>query len=40
MSSIFAKLACFGSTLMEDKELSYYFNFLKDELKSTVDFLF
>jgi len=34
MSSIFAKLACFGTTLMEDKELSYYFNFLKDELKS------
>jgi hypothetical protein len=37
MSSIFAKLACSSnSTLMEGKELIYYFNFLKDEFKSQV----
>ncbi|TKR80878.1 hypothetical protein L596_014865 [Steinernema carpocapsae] len=35
MSSIFAKLACYGSTLMEGEDLKYYFAFLKDELKST-----
>ncbi|XGW30885.1 hypothetical protein V3C99_009670 [Haemonchus contortus] len=34
MSSIIAKLACFGSTLMEGSELNYYFSFLKDQLKS------
>ncbi|KAI1724110.1 v-ATPase subunit H domain-containing protein [Ditylenchus destructor] len=34
MSSIFAKLACFGPTRMEGKELQYYFNFLKDEFKN------
>lgn len=36
MSSIFAKLACYGSALLEGKELVYYFSFLKDELKSQV----
>lgn len=35
MSSVMAKLACFGSTFMEGKELDYYFKFLKDQLKST-----
>ncbi|CAJ0603417.1 unnamed protein product [Cylicocyclus nassatus] len=35
MSSIIAKLACFGSTLMEGSELNYYFSFLKDQLKSS-----
>uniref|UniRef100_A0AC34GK25 V-type proton ATPase subunit H n=1 Tax=Panagrolaimus sp. ES5 TaxID=591445 RepID=A0AC34GK25_9BILA len=34
MSSIFAKLACFGTTLMEEKELSHYFGFLLDQLKA------
>jgi V-type H+-transporting ATPase subunit H len=34
MSSVFAKLACFGSARMEGKELTYYFSFLKDELKN------
>ncbi|CAI4228682.1 unnamed protein product [Auanema sp. JU1783] len=34
MSSIIAKLACFGSTLMAGAELNYYFAFLKDQLKS------
>uniref|UniRef100_A0AC34QCS8 V-type proton ATPase subunit H n=1 Tax=Panagrolaimus sp. JU765 TaxID=591449 RepID=A0AC34QCS8_9BILA len=34
MSSIFAKLACFGSTLMTDHELHAYFGFLKDQLKA------
>ncbi|VDM65595.1 unnamed protein product [Strongylus vulgaris] len=35
MSSIIAKLACFGSTLMEGSELNYYFSFLKDQLKNS-----
>ncbi|KAH7728056.1 Vacuolar proton pump subunit H [Aphelenchoides avenae] len=35
MSSVFAKLACFGSTRMEGKDLSYYFQFLKEELKNS-----
>ncbi|EYC09284.1 hypothetical protein Y032_0061g3257 [Ancylostoma ceylanicum] len=35
MSSVIAKLACFGSTLMEGSELNYYFSFLKDQLKSS-----
>ncbi|KAK0404328.1 hypothetical protein QR680_017396 [Steinernema hermaphroditum] len=34
MSSIFAKLACYGTTLMHGEDLKYYFAFLKDELKS------
>ncbi|KAE9549010.1 hypothetical protein FO519_007783 [Halicephalobus sp. NKZ332] len=34
MSSVFAKLACFGSTLMTDNELHSYFSFLKDQLKA------
>jgi V-type H+-transporting ATPase subunit H len=34
MSSVFAKLACSGSTLMEGSDLQYYLNFLKDEFKS------
>lgn len=36
MSSIIAKLACFGSTLMEGSELNYYFSFLKDQLRSAT----
>ncbi|KAK6058237.1 tRNA pseudouridine synthase A [Cooperia oncophora] len=36
MSSIIAKLACFGKTLMEGSELNYYFSFLKDQLKSAA----
>jgi hypothetical protein len=36
MSAIFAKLACFGSTRMEGKELHYYFNLLINELKTPV----
>ncbi|VDM59070.1 unnamed protein product [Angiostrongylus costaricensis] len=36
MSSIIAKLACFGTTLMEGSELNYYFSFLKDQLKSAT----
>ncbi|VDD90676.1 unnamed protein product [Enterobius vermicularis] len=35
MSSVMAKLACFGSVLMGGKELNYYFKFLKDQLKSS-----
>ena len=38
MSSVFAKLACFGSTLMTDSELNSYFSFLKDQLKAPVCF--
>ncbi|KAI6205382.1 hypothetical protein M3Y94_00785900 [Aphelenchoides besseyi] len=34
MSSIFAKFACFGDTLMEGKELSYYFNTLKEGIRN------
>ncbi|PAV73019.1 hypothetical protein WR25_13439 [Diploscapter pachys] len=34
MSSIIAKLACFGSTQMEGAELNYYFSFLKEQLKN------
>uniref|UniRef100_A0A1I7XVH1 MIF4G_like_2 domain-containing protein n=1 Tax=Heterorhabditis bacteriophora TaxID=37862 RepID=A0A1I7XVH1_HETBA len=36
MSSIIAKLACFGTTLMEGSELNYYFSFLKDQLRNTT----
>ena len=35
MSSVIAKLACFGTTLMDGKDLDYYFKFLKDQLKTT-----
>ncbi|CAI5455988.1 unnamed protein product [Caenorhabditis angaria] len=34
MSSIIAKLACFGTTRMEGQELQYYFSFLKEQLKN------
>jgi len=34
ISSIFAKFACFGSTLMEGKELSYYINTLKEGVRN------
>lgn len=36
MSSIIAKLACFGSARMEGQELNYYFSFLKDQLKNSA----
>uniref|UniRef100_A0A0M3HXI0 V-type proton ATPase subunit H n=2 Tax=Ascaris TaxID=6251 RepID=A0A0M3HXI0_ASCLU len=35
MSSVIAKLACFGKTLMEGADLSYYFSFLKEQLKAS-----
>lgn len=34
MSSVMAKLACYGSTLMEKEDLHYYFSFLKDQLRA------
>uniref|UniRef100_A0A7E4VL29 V-type proton ATPase subunit H n=1 Tax=Panagrellus redivivus TaxID=6233 RepID=A0A7E4VL29_PANRE len=34
-SSIFAKLATYSDTLMEEKELNHYFSFLKDQLKAS-----
>jgi hypothetical protein len=37
MSTIFAKLACYGSVRMEGQELHAYFNFLKMELRNTVN---
>uniref|UniRef100_A0A1I7TC11 V-type proton ATPase subunit H n=1 Tax=Caenorhabditis tropicalis TaxID=1561998 RepID=A0A1I7TC11_9PELO len=36
MSSIIAKLACFGSTRMEGQDLQYYFSFLKEQLKNST----
>ncbi|VDK21597.1 unnamed protein product [Anisakis simplex] len=40
MSSVIAKLACFGTTLMEGSDLSYYFTFLKEQLKlSSNDYI-
>ncbi|KAF7637935.1 V-type proton ATPase subunit H [Meloidogyne graminicola] len=35
MSTIFAKLACFGPVRMEGQELHTYFNFLRMELRNT-----
>ncbi|GMT04270.1 hypothetical protein PENTCL1PPCAC_26444, partial [Pristionchus entomophagus] len=35
MSSVIAKLACFGSTKMEGQDLDYYFSFLKDQLRAS-----
>lgn len=34
MSSILAKFACFGTTLMEGSDLNFYISFLKDQLRS------
>lgn len=34
MSSIIAKLACFGSTLLDGSDLNYYFAFLKEQLRT------
>ncbi|CAJ0583516.1 unnamed protein product, partial [Mesorhabditis spiculigera] len=34
MSSVIAKLACYGSTLMDGSDLSFYFSFLQDQLKN------
>ncbi|VDK77408.1 unnamed protein product [Onchocerca ochengi] len=34
MSSVLAKFACFGTTLMEGSDLNFYISFLKDQLKS------
>jgi len=39
MSTIFAKLACYGSVRMEGQELHAYFNFLRMELRNTVSFV-
>jgi hypothetical protein len=36
MSSVIAKLACFGSQLMDGNDLNYYFGFLKEQLKTPV----
>uniref|UniRef100_A0A8R1DX72 V-type proton ATPase subunit H n=1 Tax=Caenorhabditis japonica TaxID=281687 RepID=A0A8R1DX72_CAEJA len=36
MSSIIAKLACFGTTRMEGQDLQYYFSFLKEQLKNSA----
>ncbi|CAL2049511.1 CBN-VHA-15 protein [Caenorhabditis brenneri] len=36
MSSIIAKLACFGTTRMEGQDLQYYFSFLKEQLKNAT----
>ncbi|CAI2356739.1 unnamed protein product [Caenorhabditis sp. 36 PRJEB53466] len=35
MSSIIAKLACFGTTRMDGQDLQYYFSFLKEQLKNS-----
>lgn len=35
-ASVFAKFACFGTERMEGRELSYYFNILKDGVKNAV----
>ncbi|EJW85443.1 V-type proton ATPase subunit H [Wuchereria bancrofti] len=34
MSSVLAKFACFGTTLMEGSDLNFYISFLKDQLKA------
>jgi len=34
MASIFAKLACFGTTRIGGREINFYFNFLINELKT------
>ncbi|VIO89963.1 Uncharacterized protein BM_BM5791 [Brugia malayi] len=34
MSSVLAKFACFGMTLMEGSDLNFYISFLKDQLKT------
>ena len=34
MSSVIAKLACYGSTLMDEADLKWYFSFLQDQLKN------
>ncbi|GMT33479.1 hypothetical protein PFISCL1PPCAC_24776, partial [Pristionchus fissidentatus] len=35
MSSVIAKLACYGSTPMDGQDLNYYFSFLKDQLRTS-----
>lgn len=36
MSSVIAKLACYGSTQMDGQDLNYYFSFLKDQLRTST----